>query len=374
MSSRLFPKLLLGSSLVATATALYQFKQQKNKILATRQPVAGVAASSFVLEPFRPIHTNPHLQTFLAHFVREDGDVSFERERLELPDGDFIDLDFAQVNGRSWETLGNSAPIVLLLHGLEGSARRSYACELYRQLAQRGIRAVGMNFRSCSDEENRLARTYHAGETTDLDYIFHLLRNRYPAVLLSVVGFSLGGNVLLKYLGEQGEKMQGKMKTAVVVSPPFDMQAGARTLDFGSGQLYRSYLLRKLQAKLKRREALLRDELDWESALLAKTFHEFDEYCTAPLNGFSSALDYYEQTSSGPYLPNIRIPTLILRAEDDPFFAADIPYQTIAQNSYLHSGFVAHGGHVAFIEGTVFDSIGFWAERQAARFIAHSSL
>lgn len=332
----------------------------------TERPFARV--DDFVLEQFRPARglVNPHVQTVLANFARSSDGVAFRRERVELPDGDFIDLDFAGVDGVQLE---DEAPIVLVLHGLEGSAKRPYMVMLYRELARRGVRAVGMNFRSCSGVMNRTARLYNGGDTTDLAYVFHRLRRRYPDVGWGLAGFSLGANLLLKFLGERGREWAGVVQTAVAISPPFDMVAGARVLDFGSGRPYRAYLMRQLQEKLGQKEPVVADKIDYEAARTARTFHEFDDACTAPLGGFRDAHEYYTYSGSGQFLADIHVPTLLLRALDDPFFANDIPQQTIAQNPNLYPGFVAHGGHVAFVEGV--GQFGFWAERQAARFLAH---
>lgn len=367
--------LLLGGLGLTAVSTLFWLQQRQGLVALSTKPSQPVnTAPTFTLEPFRPAYTNPHIQTLLSHSARSQHGVTFRRERIELPDGDFIDLDFADVVGQTWAQLGDEAPIVLVLHGLEGTARRSYTNELYRQLAQRGIRAAGMNFRSCSGEQNRLPRMYHAGETADLAYIFNLLQTRYPNVNFGLAGFSLGGNILLKFLGEEGKAMVGRVKTAVAISPPFDMANSARVLDYGSGWPYRRYLMHKMQQKLVERESIMAGTIDYDRALRAKTFHEFDDACTAPLNGFKNAYDYYAQTSSQQFLPHIEVPTLIIRAEDDPFFAADIPYQAIAQNRNLYSGIVRHGGHVGFMEGSRPDHLSFWSERQAARFIAHHTL
>lgn len=364
-------KLLLGGMGLTAVSALFWLQQRQSQGSPMPVPAAAPPATKpFALEPFRPVYTHPHIQTLLAHAVRGYHDVDFRRERIETPDGDFIALDFADVAERTWLQLGEETPIVLVLHGLEGSARRSYMCELYRQLARYGIRSAGMNFRSCSGEQNRLPRMYHAGETADLAYILNLLQTRYPNAPLSIVGFSLGGNVLLKFLGEQGEAAMGRVKTAVAISPPFDMASSARVLDFGGGRFYRHYLMHRMKQKLVERRVLMMGSIDYERALGAKTFHEFDDACTALLNGFKNAYDYYQQTSCSRFLPNIQVPTLIIRAEDDPFFAADIPYETIATNDNLYSGIVRHGGHVAFVEGARRSQFSYWSERQAARFIA----
>jgi predicted alpha/beta-fold hydrolase len=333
---------------------------------------------TFELEYFTPargLH-NPHLQSVLANSLRSKNGVNFRRQRLDTPDGDFIDLDFADVPGMSWTDLGNDSPIVLLLHGLEGSARRSYAYETYKQLAQRGIRSVGLNFRSCSGEMNRTPRLYHAGATDDVALAMNWLNEQFPDVAKGMVGFSLGANMLLKYLGENGADLDSQVKTAcpelveaaVAVSPPFDMVAGADVFCHGTGRLYAHMFLRSLKAKTQAHAHLLADKIDVERVLHAKTVAEFDDALTAPLHGFDDALDYYQQCRSGNFLPDIQVPTLLLRALDDPFFADDVEWVTKADNPHLITGFTEHGGHVGFMEG--FLQRQFWAERQAARFLA----
>ena len=161
------------------------------------------------IEPFQPAWgaTNPHAQTILANAVRSIGGVQFQRKRLDTPDGDFVDLDFAYVNRYRWlwTEIGTEAPIVLAIHGLEGDARRGYMCEIYKQLAAHGIRSVGLNFRSCSGEMNRTTRMYHSGATYDVELAINWLSEQFPGVPLGLVGFSLGANVVLKYMGESGE-------------------------------------------------------------------------------------------------------------------------------------------------------------------------
>ncbi len=323
-----------------------------------------------VIEPFQPAWgiTNPHAQTLVANATRSLKGIHFQRERLETPDGDFVDLDFAYVNHyhRLWTESGNDAPIALAIHGLEGSARRGYMCELYRQLAAQGIRAVGLNFRSCSGEMNRTARMYHSGATYDVELAINWLANKFPDVPLALVGFSLGANVTLKYMGEGGEGV----KTAVSISPPFDLAAGSRVLENGFSQVYTTRLLTSLKHKLRKQAPQLRQLINVEAALNAKTFSQFDD-AWAPLYGFRDAADYYNQCSSRNFLAGIRKPTLILRALDDPFFSPDdIPTHLITKNPYIQAEFPQHGGHVAFVEGSLPIKYRYWAERQAAHFLA----
>lgn len=321
----------------------------------------------FRLEPFQPsrLWLDPHAQTVLANTLRDSRGVIFHRLRLDTPDGDFIDLDFASVPGIE---LGPEAPLVLLLHGLEGSARRGYACEVYRQLARRGVRAAGMNFRSCSGEMNRTYRLYHAGVTDDVAFIVDWLEKKLPGVPMGAVGFSLGANTLLKYLGECGANTP--LKAAAAVSPPFDLARVARNFQFGSGRLYASRFLKDLRQKALNHASQINGlDLDLELIASVKTMQDFDNAVTAPLHGFRDANDYYAQNSCGPLLPGIRVPTLVIRAMDDPFFAADIPHAHLAQNPFLVTGLVPHGGHVGFAEGVWPDRFNYWAERQTARFL-----
>lgn len=321
----------------------------------------------FTLEPFRPAHlwSNAHVQTVLANGLRSRSGVAFRRFRLDTPDGDFLDLDFAAVAGHP---LPSGAPLVLLLHGLEGSARRGYACETYRQLAQRGVAAVGLNFRSCSGEMNRTARFYHAGETADVAFVVRWLAEQFPDVPLGLIGFSLGGNTALKYLGEQGTATP--VRAAAAVSPPFNLTINAPVFDSGSGRFYRRFFLHSLRRKVRRHAALIGEKVDVDAVLHAPTVRAFDDTLTAPLHGFRDAADYYAQSSSGQFLPGVRVPTLLLRALDDPFFGSDAPRAAIAANPDLVPGFVAHGGHVGFVEGRWPWRFHYWAERQAARFLA----
>jgi predicted alpha/beta-fold hydrolase len=317
-------------------------------------------------------------------FLRHTDGIAFRRVRLTTPDGDFLDLDFAGQPAMAWPPATREAPSadrtpwVLLLHGLEGSARRGYACEMYRQLGRLGIRAVGLNYRSCSGEMNRTARLYHAGATEDVAFVFRWLAERYPQASRGMVGFSLGANMLLKYLGEQGNSSPGPtqpaVQAAVAVSPPFDLARNARVVESGLAYYYARRLLRPLQSKAQAKAALLAGAIDLAQVAAAQTVQEFDEAFTAPLYGFRDAADYYARCSCGPYLGAIGAPTLLIRALDDPLFdPADVPQAAIAANPHLYAGLTRRGGHVGFVEqaGSARPGrYGWWAERQAARFLA----
>lgn len=316
-------------------------------------------------EPFRPARLlrAAHAQTIFGRLLRREGRLPLRRERLETPDGDFLDLDYAP------EPTAAQAPLVLLLHGLEGSARRGYAVNVYRALARRGVASVGMNFRSCSGEVNRTARFYHSGETGDLRFVIQHLRSRFPGRRLGAIGFSLGGNALLKYLGEEGE--QATLAAAVAVSVPFDLAAGARNMEASRmGRFYTSLFLKTLREKAEIKRELLDGKVDLERIRAARSFPEFDDAATAPLHGFAGAADYYARSSSAAYLERIRIPTLLIHSKDDPFLPSEaIPSDAIEANPCLRAIITERGGHVGFVGGSPWSPV-FWAEREAARFLA----
>jgi len=308
----------------------------------------------------------------VGRWLRSKKGVTFRRERVETPDGDFVDLDFADVEGATWADLGDQAPVVLLLHGLEGSARSGYAYETYRNLARCGIRPVGLNFRSCSGEMNRNARIYHSGETSDAGAIARLLADRYPTVRRGIVGFSLGGNVLLKFLGEEGEG--APVDAAVSVSVPFRLGDCASRLDRGFSRVYRWNLMNKLRGKVAAKADVLADVCSVPVALNTQTFREFDDAVTAPVHGFNDADDYYAQSSSEGFLAAIRVPTLLLQSWDDPFILSVGDAHTLAQeNPYLLPSFQPKGGHVGFVAGGPWRPT-FWAESTAADYLRHQLL
>lgn len=325
--------------------------------------------SGFVIEPFRPATGlgTGHVQTVWATLLPPGRGITFQRVRIDTPDGDFLDLDLPQVAGVE---LRADAPVVLLLHGLEGNARRYYALEIYRQLAQRGMRSVGMNYRSCSGEMNRTARSYHAGATDDVALVHDWLDARFPGVAKGMVGVSLGGNMLLKYLGERGGEMAIRLRAAAAISPPFDLQVGAAFLEQGLSRVYVAGFLRSIQAKLRAKADLVAPHMDLARALAAATLRQIDEAMTAPLHGFASADDYYARNSSRRFLAGIQTPALILRAKDDPLIpASDIPYDLLQHNPALLASVSERGGHVGWIEAGSL-ARRRWAQRQAARFLA----
>ena len=307
-----------------------------------------------------------HGQTLAGKFLRPAPDSMLETERLETSDGDFLDI--------AWmpETDPN-APLVLVLHGLEGHTRRGYMVQTFLALADCGMRAVGMNFRGCSGEMNRKPRFYHSGETEDLGFVFGLLRRRFPTRPLMAIGFSLGGNILLKFLGERGANDTPAFSAAVAISVPYDLSAGADALERrGMTRVYAGYFLRSLVAKVRAKKEILANVLDLEAVWASATIRDFDDAATAKLHGFAGAEDYYHRSSSSRFVQSIRVPTLLIHARDDPFLAAAaLPLPTIEANSFLTLVLTDRGGHVGFLEGGLPWNPTFWVEEQIASFLVH---
>ncbi len=317
--------------------------------------------------PFRPAPglSNPHLQSIAGKVLRPGVDVLLRRERLELPDGDFVDLDFAGVEER-----GGRRPQVLVLHGLEGTADRPYMRTTYAALLDSGLSPVGLNFRGCSGEPNRTPRAYHSGDTADVRFVAERLRDRFGGPC-GIVGYSLGGNVTLKLLGEMGEAASGLVGAAVAVSVPFDLDAGCRRIGEGlMGRVYTAYFMRSLLRKVRGKADVLDGHVDVAAVLAARDLRAFDEAMTAPVHGFADAADYYTRSSSQRFINGIRVPTLVIHAEDDPFLPPErIPRAAMEANPAVTPLITRHGGHVGFIAGSILRPR-FWAEEMLAAFLA----
>lgn len=298
-----------------------------------------------------------HAQTIWPTLLRPRVRLPVRRERVSLADGDFIDVDWA----------GDTGPIVIVLHGLAGSIDSHYVRGMLRAFARRGWRGALLHFRGCSGEPNRLPRSYHAGDTGDLDALVELLRAREPATPLAALGYSLGGNVLLKWLGEHGAA--APLSAAAAVSVPFDLAAATTHLARGFSRLYEKRLLRCLQDSLVQKSAIM--DLPWRGADIAAIagLREFDERVTAPLHGFRDADDYYARASCRPFLPGIAVPTLIVHALDDPFMPPSVVPRAreLAAETLLEIS--AHGGHVGFVHGAP-HAPRFWLERRVPEYLA----
>lgn len=303
-----------------------------------------------------------HLQTLWGPLLRRGRRPPLRRERFETADGDFVDLDWL-ADGPA------SGPLVLVLHGLEGSAQSHYARGLLREAGRLGLRAAVLHFRSCSGEVNRLAPLYHSGDTRDLEWVVEDLAQREPKLRLGLIGISLGGNVALKWLGEQGEAAPAAVVGAVGISTPFDLSACATVLDRGFNRaVYTRSFLRTMKAKVRAKAHLYDGQIDVAAVLRSRTFTEYDRRFTAPLNGFADEQDYWTRASSGPYLERIRRPTLLINAVNDPFMPGrHLPREAVARSSWIEALFVEQGGHVGFLDGALGGSS--WAERRALAFL-----
>jgi predicted alpha/beta-fold hydrolase len=301
-----------------------------------------------------------HRQTVWRRLFDSAPPPLYRRERFETSDGDFVDLDWLESKDRSGER-----PLVIVLHGLEGSSQSPYVPGLLREASRRGWDGVAMNFRSCSGELNRLPRFYHSGETEDLNEVVSSLIARWPGRPIGLVGYSLGGNVLLKWLGERGEKAPESLRAAVAVSVPFDLAAAAHRIDHGIHRIYGQVFLRTLKQKALMKVRRYPGLLDPKAVVQSQTFAEFDNCVTAPLHGFANARDYWTRASATPWLEEIRRPTLMLSAYDDPFLPARcLPHDAAARSRWLTAEFTPYGGHVGFVEGRWPGAVTYWVDRR----------
>lgn len=301
--------------------------------------------------PYRPAPwlTNPHLQTVWGRVGRRGpGLPPHRRERWDTPDGDFVDL--VRLEAKS-----STAPTFLLLHGLESTVQSHFVSGVLRSACAAGWQANLLFFRTCSGEPNRLPRSYHSGETTDLDYVARRLDQERPDAPLVLAGVSLGGNVLLKWLGERGDDVAGRVAAAVAISVPYDLARSARHID-AHGRFYARRFLKTLRRKAIEKVNRFPRIADIEAIERANSLWAFDDAFTSVVHGFRDAADYYDRSSSLPYLHRIRVPTLLLSARDDPFHPPEVlddVEAVAAENPALMPEFVEVGGHVGFVEGTL---------------------
>jgi predicted alpha/beta-fold hydrolase len=298
---------------------------------------------------------NPHAQTVYAALLRRTPTFPVVRERLELEDGDFLDVDTVSPPGASAHT-----PWVLVLHGLEGSSEAVYVRGLARGLVARGLEACLLNYRGCSGEPNRLARSYHSGETGDVRAALEALAARRPGRRIGLAGFSVGANLAMKLLGEEGDRTP--VHAAVAISPPFDLERCATHLDRPGGWVYRERLLWTLRTKALGKIARFPGIASGAAVKAARTFFAFDEAFTAPVHGFENAHDYWAKASGVNYLEGVTRDLLIVSSDDDPFFPEGyVPHAAIGRNRNVDLVAPARGGHVAFVAGTAL-APRFWAE------------
>jgi predicted alpha/beta-fold hydrolase len=299
---------------------------------------------------------SPHAQTVFASVAR-GADPAWERRVLGTPDGDFVEL---------WLAANPGAPLLLLLHGLEGSARSGYITLMARGALERGWSVGALEFRSCGTRSNHTLRGYHSGEWTDPAFVLQRMRASLEPSVVFAAGFSLGGSVLLNLLADGPS---GLVDAAAAISVPFDLLACVRAIDAGGGwnDVYLKNFVPTMRQKALRKAAHFPGQLDEEAISRANTIQEIDRHFTARAFGFDDEVDYYLKCSTAPKLSRIGVPTLLISAEDDPLAPASHLPAEVEKNEQLSVVRTEHGGHVGFVEGTVLRP-GFWAEEQALGF------
>lgn len=310
---------------------------------------------------------NSHLQTIYPSLLRKPPEPTIKRERLITEDKDFIDIDFCGE--------GNQ-PLVILLHGLTGSSQSGYIKGLQQALLDQGLRSAALNFRGCSGEYNDSSRCYHSGETGDIGFLYRTLRAREPKTPMAAVGFSLGGNVLLKWLGEQGANLQ--LFAATAVSVPLVLSACASKLDSGFSKIYRASLLRELKDYVRLKQVHLESLGKTEEAELLrqigdlekiKSFWQYDDRVIASLYDFANVEDYYQRSSSRQFLQMIAVPTLLIQAADDPFMTPEVIPELTELSASVRLEISKAGGHVGFISGNNPWQPDYWLERRIPEFL-----
>jgi predicted alpha/beta-fold hydrolase len=301
----------------------------------------------------------PHLPTIWGKMARRRPPVHDRLERIATPDSDHVTL--ARMG-----TITKGVPHLLLLHGLEAKITAKYAHGLLEEARKLGWSGDMLMFRSCDGEVNSARRFYHSGETTDLDLVVRRLIADHPDLHLVMCGVSLGGNVLLKWLGEQGSAVPAQVRRAAAVSVPYDLEAGARFMEKGFARIYVRHFLGTLLEKTARKLELYPDLCSIEKLRAARTFFEFDDLLTGPVHGFTGAHDYYQRSSSIRFLREVRVPTLLINALNDPFLPRSV-LETVREiardNQHLFVEFPLAGGHVGWVAGQPWSQTYFMESR-----------
>jgi predicted alpha/beta-fold hydrolase len=306
------------------------------------------------------LFSNPHLQTIHSSMLRRVRGVHYQRVRIDTPDRDFLDIDISLAGARR---------AAIITHGLEGSSRSTHVLGMSRALNRAGWDTFCWNLRGCSGEPNRTRSAYHSGSTSDLDCVvrFAMSQRAYSAV--SLVGFSMGGNLQLNYLGELGSSTPTEFCGSVAISTPCDLKESAEKLALGRNKIYMFDFLRYLKHKVRAKKRMFPEEWSDRDFHLIKSFRDYDDRYTAPLHGFRDAEDYWSRCSSSQRLHTIRVPTLILNAVDDPFLGPNCsPLAEARRSRFIALELPKHGGHLGFVE---FNRHGdYWSERRTVEILA----
>jgi len=307
--------------------------------------------------------SNRHVQTIFPVLFRGGPRIRYDRERIATEDGDFLDIDWSCVN---------STRLVIQLHGLEGDSGRIYMRGMCRALNRRQWDVVSLNFRGCSNEPNRMARAYHSGDTVDLTNVLAHVERLRKYEHLALVGFSLGGNIVLKYLGESGSEVPRQLVGAAALSVPCDLEASSEVLNRLSNRLYRRRFVNMLCGKIRAKSTLYPGLVSAEHIASISSIVDFDNFYTARIHHFKDAVDYYRQSSCKQFLKNIRVRSLLINALDDPFLSAECyPYEEARDNVNLFLEVPKHGGHLGFVSFPFGGE--YWHERRVADFLSLGS-
>ncbi len=286
-------------------------------------------------------YKNGHYSTFIPYLFGKKPKVDYKRERIDTPDGDFLDLDYIRSGNKK---------LAVLCHGLEGSSRSGYVILFADHLKRQGWDVLAMNYRSCSGEMNRTLQMYNSGMTQDLHATIAHVEHDYEDI--GLYGFSLGGNIVLKYGGEDTYVLSQKIRSIVAISTPLDLYNASIELLKWDSKLYQWNFLLSLSYKIFRKKLQYPKEIQLRKLLKCSTLYKFDEHYTAPMFGYKDAADYYNQNASIQWLDKIKIPTFILNAKDDPFLGPKCyPVNMVAKLENVHLSVPAHGGHVGFAYG-----------------------
>jgi uncharacterized protein len=300
-----------------------------------------------------------HSQTIYPALFRRVAHMTHRVERLELTDGDFIDLEWAE-NG--------SSKLAILSHGLEASTKTGYIQGMAAALIREGWDVLAWNFRGCSHEPNRQLRMYHSGETEDFHTVISHALAKHPAKSVDLIGFSLGGNITLKYLGERPDAISPRLHRAVAFSVPCDLACSSKQLARISNKIYMERFLIDMRKKIRAKKQMFPDQLDLTGLNAIRTFQEFDDRYTAPIHGFRDAADYWEKNSCRQFLPAIKLATLLVSAANDPFLGPNCyPHLEASESDFFHFEMPAAGGHVGFYASGKNGE--YWSETRALEFL-----
>ncbi len=319
------------------------------------------------MKEYKPVWwlRNGHINTIASALFRKVEDVDYVRERLELPDGDFLDLDWSSRNGKSRKLL-------IVLHGLEGNSQRPYVLGMVRHFNRNGWDAMGMNFRGCSGELNRLPQSYHMSKIDDLETVLHTINERGDYDAIALVGFSLGGSVVLNYLGKRAAFLPPIVKVGIAISVPVDLVPSVAEIASLKNRLYVLRFLNTLNPKMEEKMRQYPDNMP-HPPKMPRTLQEFDDWFTAPIHGFENAMDYWTKSAPLQYLPNINRPCLLINARDDSFLSEGcFPEYMTQHNEYFHLLTPDYGGHCGFLGKTETAGV-LWSEERTLEFAQSNS-